>query len=135
MKERGISIRYSKAFKIKVIKEIEEKELKVAEAKRIYDIRGSVTIPNWLRKYGKEYLLPKQVRVEMPGEKDRIKQLEKEKREMQAAITKLTLQNQVYESMFEIYAEDNGYELKKNYGIEELKELMKKPPRKGKKQD
>jgi len=130
MKERGISIRYSKAFKLKVIKDIEEKDLTVAEARRIYDIKGCVTIPSWLRKYGKEYLLPKQIRVEMRGEKDRLKKLEEEKKAMESAIAKLTLQNQVYESMFEIYAEDNGYELKKNYGIEELKELMKKPPKK-----
>lgn len=132
MKERAIIVRYSKAFKLKVIKEIEEKELTVAEAKRIYDIKGSVTIPNWLRKYGKEYLLPRQMRIEMRGEKDRLRQIEEEKRSLESAIAKLTVQNQVYESIFEIYAEDNGYELKKNYGIEELKELMKKPPRKGK---
>lgn len=133
MYERKVNIRYSKAFKLKVIKEIEEKQISIAEAKRIYDIRGGLTIPNWLRKYGKEELLPKQVRVEMRGEKDRIKQLESEKRAMEKAIAKLTLEKDVYEAMFEIYAEDNGYELKKNYGIEELKELMSKPPRKIKK--
>ena len=133
MKDKRIIIRYSKAFKLKVIKEIEEKEISIEEAKRIYDIRGGVTIPNWLRKYGKENLLPKQLRIEMRGEKDRIKQLESEKRAMEKAIAKLTLEKQVYEAMFEIYAEDNGFELKKNYGIEELKELMSKPPRKLKK--
>jgi len=61
--------------------------------------------------------------------------MEEEKRSLETAIAKLTLQNQVYESIFEIYAEDNGYELKKNYGIGELKELMKKPPREKKDRD
>lgn len=130
MYERGFQIRYSESFKLKVIKEIEETGLRIAEAKRIYNIKGGQTIELWLKKYGKQDLLPKQVRVEMRGEKDRIRELEKEKREMESAIAKLAMQNQVYESIFEIYAEDNGYELKKNYGLEELKELMKKPPKK-----
>jgi len=79
MKERTIVIRYSKAFKLKVIKEIEEKELTVAEAKRIYDIKGSVTIPNWLRRYGKEIFITETMRVEMRGEKDRLKQWKRKK--------------------------------------------------------
>lgn len=130
MEGNGRTIRYSKAFKLKVIQEIEEKEISIAEAKRNYDIRGGQTIQKWIKKYGKEELLPKIVRVEMRGEKDRIKQLEAEKRALETAVAKLTLEKHVYESIFEIYAEDNGYDLKKNYGIEELKELMKKQPRK-----
>lgn len=122
-------IRYSKAFKLKIVRELELGE-SIAELRRKYDIAGSDTIQHWLRRYGRNELLNKIVRVEMKSEKDKLKKLEEEKRALESALSKLAIQNQVYEAIFEVYAEDNGYELKKNYGIEELKELMKKPPKK-----
>ncbi|MCA9749559.1 MAG: hypothetical protein KC414_10670, partial [Romboutsia sp.] len=60
---------------------------------------------------------------------------EKEKQELERALAKLTIKNQVYESIFEIYAEDSGYDLKKNYGIKELEEHIKKERLKGTKKD
>lgn len=128
-------LRYSKSFKIRIIKEIEEEGKGIEEIRKKYDIKGSETIQMWLRKYGKNELLNKVVRVEMPEEKDRIKTLEKEKQELERALAKLTIQNQVYESIFEIYAEDSGYDLKKNYGIKELEEHIKKERLKGTKKD
>ncbi len=65
--------RYSSAFKQKVISEIESGQITVAEARRIYDITGGNTINDWLRKFGKNHLLNKVVRVEMRNENDKIK--------------------------------------------------------------
>ncbi len=59
-------IRYSEAFKRHVVKEIEEGKFNsLQEAREKYGIKGHSTITFWLKKYGKEHLLLKTVRVEM----------------------------------------------------------------------
>ncbi len=62
--ERPIQIRYSEAFKRKVVSEIESGKYTQAEAKQIYGIKGSVTIRYWIKKSGKEELLSKKIWVE-----------------------------------------------------------------------
>ena len=44
MSGRGITYKYSTAFKQKVISEIESGKLTIAEARKIYDIKSSPTI-------------------------------------------------------------------------------------------
>ncbi|MGI6197675.1 MAG: transposase, partial [Candidatus Cloacimonadaceae bacterium] len=53
MSNSGVIIRYSEAFKLKVVEEIERGHLTITKAMRLYDIKGSATIYNWIRKYGK----------------------------------------------------------------------------------
>jgi len=72
MSETRTIIRYSKAFQQKVVSEIESGKLTIGEAQKIYDIKGCDTIQNWLRKFGKNHLLAKVVRVEMKDVKDKI---------------------------------------------------------------
>ena len=57
MPERGITYKYSTAFKQKVISEFESGKLTIAEARKIYDIRSQPTIYEWLGKYGKNHLI------------------------------------------------------------------------------
>ena len=65
--------RYSIAFKQQVIEQFESGRFSsINEAKEHYGIRGDCTIQKWLRKYGRNHLCPKIVRVEMPDEKDQI---------------------------------------------------------------
>ena len=55
-------IKYTGDFKKKVLDEMESGELKsIEEAKRTYGIFGSSTLPNWIRKYGREKLYTKMV--------------------------------------------------------------------------
>jgi transposase-like protein len=82
-KERRIVKRYSAAFKQQVVSEIERGEISVAEARKRYDIGGSLTIDKWLRKMGKLSLLATVVRIEMPHEVDRIKALEQQVRSLE----------------------------------------------------
>lgn len=69
MKEQKIINRYSIAFKQKIINEVESGKYTIAECKKIYGIPGSATIQDWIKKYGKNYLLNKVVRIEMKDEK------------------------------------------------------------------
>ena len=50
--QRPISLRYSRAFKQKVVEEIESGKLTIAKAQRVYDIRGGETIQKWIRLLG-----------------------------------------------------------------------------------
>jgi transposase-like protein len=107
---------YSLAFKQMVVSEIESGRFSMAQAKRTYDIGGFATIPNWLKKFGKDHLLNKVVRIEMKGEKDRIKELERQKRELESALAQEHLKNICLESLIECVEEHYQIDVKKNFG-------------------
>lgn len=85
--------RYSEAFKLKVVDEIEKGKLTIRQASQIYEINGGATIYDWLKKYGKSHLINKIVRVEMKNEKDIIKVKNERIRELEQALAALTVQN------------------------------------------
>lgn len=81
------AIRYSEAFKRQVVEEIARgRHTTIGAAQRAYGIRGSVTVPGWVRKYGREDLLPKRVRIETLKERDELKEARKRIRELEAAV-------------------------------------------------
>jgi len=116
MSERGITYKYSTAFKQKVISEIESGKLTIAEARKIYDIKSSPTIYEWLRKYGKNHLIKKVVRVEMKDEKDKLKELERQKRELESALAQSHLKNLCLEALIECVEERYEVDVKKTFG-------------------
>ncbi len=86
MRERIIK-RYSVSFKMQVISELETGRFEsIDAARRHYDIGGSVTIQKWLRRYGKNHLQAKVVRVEKPNERDRIQELKKRVSELERVL-------------------------------------------------
>jgi len=112
--------RYSTAFKQKVIKEIEEGLISIAEASRIYDISlGSLY--KWLHALGKDHLIGKVVWVQKRDEVDKIKKLESEKRQLEAALAKANLDNFCLESLISEIEEKYGISVKKNSGLKELR--------------
>ena len=72
--EQRVIKKYSSAFKLKVVNEIESGKLSISQAMEIYDIGGGATISRWIKNLGKNHLLSKIVRIEM-------KEKRKEKRE------------------------------------------------------
>lgn len=115
MRDKRRIVRYSSAFQQKVVSEIESGELSLPEAQRLYDIRGGQTIQKWIKKRGKNHLLSKVVRIEMKDEKDRVKELEKEKRALESALAHAQLKIIALESTLEV-AEEGGFVKKKNGG-------------------
>lgn len=83
--------RYSVAFQLKVVGEIESGKHCMEEARRLYDIGGGSTIQRWIRKHGKNHLLNKVVRIEMADESKKLKQTEREKAELEQALGKSQL--------------------------------------------
>ena len=84
-KRHGINggIRYSEAFKMEVVKELEREDLPYAQMQRKYGIKGAGTIGRWVGQYGNGSR-GKVIRVERPEEinelralRERVKRLER----------------------------------------------------------
>ena len=81
--------RYSEAFKLQVVSEIEAGKSSIDGVRRRFGIGGGGTISRWLRDYGKNHLLGKVVRVEKLEERDRVRELEKKIRRARAEMGQL----------------------------------------------
>ncbi|WP_025181007.1 transposase [Leptospira interrogans serovar Szwajizak] len=110
-------IRYSDAFKMKVIDEIESGKYNQNQAMKHYGIKGSVTIQGWFKKYGKNHLIPKIVRVETENEMNRLKEAEKRIRELEKALSNVTIENVLYKSLVKVAERDLKIDLKKTMVI------------------
>jgi transposase-like protein len=110
-----VNRRYSDAFRRKVVSEIERGELSITQARKLYDIGGKSTIQKWIKSLGKNHLLPKRVRIEMPKEIDKLKQLEAEKKELESALAQAYLRVMSLESMLELAGKEVGEDLLKKY--------------------
>ena len=80
-------VRYSESYKRQIGQEVERARYKslnsVAEA---YGIGGMTTITRWMREYGREDLLPRNVRIETLKERDELREARKRVRELEAAL-------------------------------------------------
>lgn len=123
--EKKALIRYSEPFKHHVILEIQEGKRTMAQAKKVYGIKGSGTINRWMKRLGKLDLLPTVVRVETPHEKDRIKELERQIRELKNALADTQVQCLIAESRFEVVCEEHGWD------PEEVKKKLRAVPKSG----
>jgi transposase-like protein len=128
-KEQGQTIRYSISFKQKVVGEIEQQGLTFKEAASRYGIRGSTTIQNWVRKFGKNHLLNKIVRVEMREEKDRVKELEAEVKRLKIALADSTMEKHVLETLIGLVNKHYDTDVKKNLGQQPSKNPKDKSTR------
>jgi len=108
--------RYSAAFKQKVVSEIESGILTQNQARELYDIGGGSTIHSWIKKFGKNHLLAKVVRIEMKDEKNKIKELKRQKQELESALAKAHLKILSMESLLESVEEHYNIDVKKNFG-------------------
>lgn len=125
-------IRYSEAFKHQVLQEIESGELSIAGAQQKYGITGQMTIQSWARKYGSFGIIPKILRVENPKERDQIKELKAQIKQLKLALADIALDKAIAESTLEVICEDRGLdveEVEKNAG-NLLQQKRKKKARK-----
>lgn len=105
MKQKKV-IRYSEAFRKKVVEEMESGKFEsVCGAQRAYAIGGAETIRKWMVKYGREELLPKRIRVEKMKEIDELKESRKRIRELEAALADAHIDNCLEQAFLEIACE------------------------------
>lgn len=95
--------RYSEAFKLQVLRDLKDGRFDSASAvARVYGIRGKGMVRYWARKYGKEHLLGKVVRVETPKERDEMKELHKRVRNLEKALSDAHLEHMFDEAYLKI---------------------------------
>ncbi len=103
--------RYSEAFKLEVVSSLESGEVEgIPQAKAKFGITGATTIQDWLRKYGKNHLIPKVIRVEKPNEKNQIEELRKENERLKKALADSHMEAVLYRSWFELTCQKLGVE-------------------------
>ena len=104
--------RYSIAFKQEVIERFESGQfVSIEEAREHYGIRGACTIQGWLRKYGRNHLCSKVVRVERPEEKDQIRALRQEIRRLKEALGQTQAEKILGDEFLRIACEKLGQEV------------------------
>ncbi|MDR2287151.1 MAG: hypothetical protein LBE04_06720 [Prevotellaceae bacterium] len=82
--------RYNICFKEKIVQEVSSGS-SINEVSRRYGIKGGATVQCWIKKFGREDLFNKVVRIEMKGEEDRLKLLEKELQAAKIALAEKTM--------------------------------------------
>lgn len=105
--KRARVIRYSEAFKHQVIKEVEEGHRSIDQVRRAYGI-GHCSIQQWMKRMGKLASLPRVIRVEKPDEKDQIKELQRQIRELKESLADTQVRYLIAESRFEVVCEEQG---------------------------
>jgi transposase-like protein len=112
---------YSEAFKRGVVEKIERGEYtSLREAGRRNGIRGDGTPAKWIKKYGREDILPKRIKVETMEEIDELKAARKEIRELKAALADAHVDWCLESAFLDIACERLGTtaaELKKKHAV------------------
>ena len=128
-------VRYSEAFKLQVVSELESGKFKsIFEARNRYGIKGCCTVEGWLRKYGKNHLLNKVVRVESPKDRDELQKMKERIRELESALSDAHLDLRLERAWFELACEAGGIDdidsFKKKAGMTPYKKRRKKKKKK-----
>ena len=98
---------YSISFKRQVIADLESGRFdSIESARRHYGIGGTSTIQKWLRKYGKNHLLPKVVIVQKPNERDMIRELKQQVAQLQRALGQTQVENVLNAEFLKIACEE-----------------------------
>lgn len=105
-------VRYSMSFRRQVVSDLEAGRFDSAEsAREHYGIGGSETIKRWLRRYGRNHLIPKVVIVQKPDEKDQIYQLRQQVAELQRALGKTQVASILNEEFLRIACRQLGQDM------------------------
>lgn len=128
--------RYSEAFKMQLVQEIENGKFdSIGQARRVYGIGGAATIPIWLKKYGRHDLQTRMVRVQKPNEQDQVKKLKDEIKHLKEALADTQIQSLLNRSVYEVLCEEVGIdpdEFKKKANIQRSKKPSRRRPKKKK---
>src|SRR4030088_3083641 len=113
------TIRYSEAFKLQIVGELERASLTVLAVRQKYGIRGAGTVESWLRKYGNGSR-GKIIRVETPEEINELKRLKERVKRLETALADANLGLALEKAYTQIACE--------RAGIKDVDEFKKKHP-------
>lgn len=104
------NIRYSEAFKLAVVRELEEQDLPFNEVRRKYGIRGCDTVQAWVRKYGNGHR-GYTIRVEKPEEINELKRLKERVRRLESALADANIDLALERAYTELACERAGLDV------------------------
>jgi transposase-like protein len=110
-------IRYSEAFKLEVVRQMETEGLSCSAAGRKYGIGGRNTVEKWARKYGKG-LIGKVIRVETPQEVNELKKAKERVKRLESLLADTSLELALERQYTRLACE--------RAGIEDVEEFKKK---------
>jgi len=125
VKEKRFQNRYSVAFKMSVVNEIENGLISIAAASRLYGV-PQPSVSEWVKRYGINAQIDKVVYVMTNEEERELLRLRKENSRLTKALDESHLKNLALESLLEIAEETYNLDLKKNIGSQLADELKKK---------
>ncbi len=114
-------LRYSEAFKLQVVRELEQGRFDSATAAgQAYGVKGNGTVANWVRRFGKDHILGKVVHVMRADEQTEVKALRKRVRELERALADAHLDLKLEAAYVKLACEAAGVkdvaEFKKKHG-------------------
>ena len=104
-----VNVRYSEAFKMKVVLEVESGRWESCHSASVnYGIKGKSTVAKWAIKYGKNHLLGKFVRVETMDERNALKEAKNQVKKLEHIVSELKLDLALSESFLQISCRNSG---------------------------
>lgn len=107
---QNVGIRYSEAFKMAVVRELEEQDLPCEQLRRKYGIKGSFTVQHWVRKYGNGSR-GLRIRVEKPEEINELKRLKERVRRLESALADANIDLALERAYTELACERTGMDV------------------------
>jgi transposase len=92
--------RYTAAFRLLVVRDMEENHLSMYKVREKYDICDQ-TIKKWLIKYGKQHLLPIKVLVMQVEEQDLLKASQTRVKEMESLVVSMQMERHRQQMFYE----------------------------------
>ena len=117
--------RYSVAFKMKIVDEIENGLITTQGATRLYGVPNA-TIIGWVKQYGINTQIDKVVYIMTNEDQRELLRLRVDNRRLTKALDDSHLNNLALESLIEIVEDTYGIDVKKNIGSQLAQELKKK---------
>ncbi len=103
-------IRYSKGFKLQLVREVENGKLCAKAAERKYDIKGNGTVTRWVRQFGSGKY-GKVIRVEQAGEVNEASRLRGQLRQVKEALADAHVDLALEKAFLEVACEELGQPL------------------------
>ena len=116
---QNYGIRYSEAFKMAVVRELEEQDLPCEQVRRKYGIKGCFTVQAWVQKYGNGSRGIR-IRVEKPEEINERAQLKRRVRALEKALADANIDLAIERAYTQIACQ--------RAGIKDVAEFKKKNP-------
>ena len=116
--EEGMCVRFTEAFKLHVVEEVESGRISQSEASRKYDILGHSTILKWCRKYGKQtpHISRKERTGIMPQKEHELLLLNNEIKALKQELEDARFKNVVLETLVDVAEREFRIPIRKKYG-------------------